>query len=99
MDCPSGQTRIDPSLPCIPTDPVQFVGAIYKIGLGFLGMVAILFLIIGGYQILTSQGDPDKVKKGKTYIFYSIAGFLLAAFGFVFMQIIAVNVLHIPGFS
>lgn len=86
-------------LGCIPTEPIPFVAKFYGIGLGLLGGVAVLFIIYGGYIILSSQGNPQKLNIGKSYILYAIIGLLLAIFGYVFVQIIAVNVLRIPGFS
>lgn len=96
MACTNQEVSTD--FGCIPQDPVHFVQRFYGIGLGFIGFVAFLFLIIGGYHLLTSQGDPEKVATGKSYIYYSIAGVLLAVFGFVFVQVIAGNILRIPGF-
>ena len=84
---------------CIPNDPVQLASKLYAIGLGLIGGVAMLFIIYGGYTILTSQGDFAQLEKGKSYIYYAIAGLLLAIFGFVFVQVVAVNILHIPGFQ
>ncbi len=84
---------------CIPNDPFKFVSTFYGYGLGLIGGVALLFIIYGGYIILTSQGQPDQLGKGKSYIYYAIAGLLLAIFGFVFIQVIAVDILHIPGFK
>jgi glucose uptake protein GlcU len=86
-------------LGCIPNDPIGFVAKFYGIGLGIIGGVAVLFIIYGGYIILSSQGNPQNLNKGKSYITYAIIGLLLAVFGYVFVQIIAVNVLRIPGFS
>ncbi len=86
-------------LGCIPNDPIGFVAKFYGIGLGLIGGVAVLFIIYGGYIILSSQGNPGNLNKGKSYIMYAIIGLLLAIFGYVFVQIIAVNVLKIPGFS
>ncbi len=86
-------------LGCIPNDPIGFVAKFYGIGLGIIGGVAVLFIIYGGYIILSSQGNPQNLNKGKSYIMYAIIGLLLAIFGFVFVQIIAVDVLKIPGFS
>ena len=92
-------TCTNTDLGCIPNDPVQFASRFYSIGLGLIGGVAVLFIIFGGYTILTSQGDPSQLEKGKSYIYYAIGGLLLGIFGFVFVQVIAVNVLHIPGFQ
>lgn len=90
---------VDTDLGCLPTDPVGFVSKSYSIGLGFIGGVALLFIIYGGYLIMTSQGNPAQLARGRSYIFYSIAGILLAIFGYVFIQIVMVDILHIPGFS
>ena len=92
-------TEVPTELGCIPNDPIGFVAKFYAIGLGLIGGVALLFIIYGGYIILSSQGNPTSLNKGKSYIMYAIIGLLLAIFGFVFVQIIVVNVLKIPGFS
>lgn len=84
---------------CIPLDPIGFVQKFYGLGLGFIGGVGVLYIIYGGYIILTSQGNPENLNKGKSYIFYAIAGILLAVFGYMFVQVVIVDILHIPGFS
>ena len=83
----------------MPADPIGFVQKFYGIGLGFVGMVALVALIWGGYSIMTSRGDPHRVTIGKSYIFYAIAGLMLAIFGYVFIQTVLVDILHVPGFS
>ncbi len=92
-------TCIQTDFSCLAKDPIQFTGALYSIGLGLVGGVGILFMIIGAYMVLSSQGDPTKVAKGREYITYSIIGILLALFGYAFYQIIAVDILKLPGFS
>lgn len=94
--CPNG---VSTDLGCIPNEPFAFTAKFYAVGLGIIGGVALLFIIYGGYIILTSQGQPDQLGRGKSYIYYAIAGLLLAIFGFVFIQVIAVDILHIPGFN
>lgn len=84
---------------CIPNDPIGFVERFYGIGLGLIGMVALIFIIVGGYYIMTSQGDPSKLQTGKSYITYSIVGVLLAIFGFVFIEVVTGDILRIPGFN
>lgn len=84
---------------CIPHDPVLFVGKFYGIILGFVGGIAVLFIIYGGYLILTSQGNPTQLQNGKSYIFYAIVGLLLSIFGYAIIEIVFVNILRLPGFS
>lgn len=97
MTCAVNETLTD--FGCIPNDPVGFVQKFYGIGLGLISGVAILGIIYGGYLILTSQANPLRLEKGRSYVLYSIIGLLLAVFAVVFVQFIAVNLLHIPGFS
>lgn len=86
-------------LGCFPTDPANFVGKFYGVGLSFIGMTALLFLIIGAYLILTSQGNPDQLRNGKTFIYYALAGLFLAIFGYLFITIVVADILKVPGFS
>lgn len=92
-------TQQGTDLGCIPSDPALFVGKFYSIGLSLIGGVAVLFIIFGGYTLITSQGNPIQINKGKSYIFYAIVGLLLAIFGYVFVEVIAVDILKIPGFN
>lgn len=94
-----GPTEINTELGCFPNDPVGFVQKFYPLGLGLVGGIALLTLILGGYVILTSKGDPQRVNIGKSYLYYSIAGLLLAIFGYVFIQTVIVDILKVPGFA
>ncbi len=95
--CPSDQAMTE--VGCLPTDPIQFVTSFYGIGLGLIGGVALVFIIIGGYTLLTSEGKPEKVNVGKSYIFYAVLGLLLAIFGFIFIEVFLVDILQLPGVS
>ncbi len=99
QDLPNGVSQTSTDFGCIPNDPALFVGRFYGIGLGVIGGVAVLLIIYGGYTILTSSGNPASLAKGKSYIMYAIIGLLLAIFGFVFVQVVVVDILHIPGFG
>src|SRR5205823_10276067 len=97
MSCKVNEMNTD--FGCIPMDPVSFVQKFYGIGLSIIGGVAVIFIIYGGYLLLTSRGNPTGVEKGRQYITYSIIGLLFAIFGFVFIQLLAVDILHVPGFK
>jgi len=95
--CPVNETMTQ--IGCLPIDPIQFIGRFYTIGLSLIGGVALLFIIIGGYVILTSRGNPSQINSGKSYIFYAILGLLLAIFGYLFIEVVLIDILAIPGFS
>lgn len=89
--------EVQTDLGCIPTTVGGFVGKLYQIGLGMIGATALLFIIYGGYLLMTSRGNQEQIKKGKSYIFYAIVGVLVAVLGMIFYEVIAVNILKIPG--
>ena len=48
----------------------------------WIGIISVIFIVVGGLTYMTSQGDPEKIKRGKNTIIYSICGLIvtLAAF-------------------
>ncbi|MBI2021429.1 hypothetical protein HYS93_00930 [Candidatus Daviesbacteria bacterium] len=86
-------------LGCIPQDPFGFTSTIYGIGLGFIGTVALFFIIYGGYLILTSKGDSTQLARGRSYIISAIIGIIMAVSGFAIYRIVAVDVVKLPGFK
>ena len=97
MNCPPNQTHTD--FGCIPNEPGGFTSKLYGIGLGLVAASALLFIIYGGYLILSSQGNSTQLARGKTYVFSSIIGLIFAILAAVFLQLVAVDFLHIPGFT
>lgn len=95
--CPPGETDID--IMCIPNTTAGFVSGMYSVGLGLIGGVSLLYIILGGYYILTSQGDASRLVTGRSYITYAVIGLLLAIFGYMFITVIAVDIIRIPGFN
>jgi len=43
----------------------------------FLYLIAVLYAIWGGFNILTAGGDEEKVKKGKTILIQAILGLVV----------------------
>jgi FtsH-binding integral membrane protein len=84
---------------CFPNDPIGFVQKFYGIGLGFVFGLSLLMFIWGGYTIISSRGDHSRLNVGKSYMFYALVGLLLAIFGYVFIQVVLVDILHVPGFK
>lgn len=58
-----------------------------------LGIVAAIFVIVGGVNYMTSQGDAGKLQKAKNTILYSLIGLVIAALAFAIINFVVVNVL------
>ncbi|MEX1113491.1 MAG: hypothetical protein WD603_00280 [Patescibacteria group bacterium] len=52
---------------------VQFI----RFGMLFAAAVAVLFIVVNGYQYILSAGNPEKVEKAKQGLTWSITGFIL----------------------
>ena len=61
--------------------------------LGFVGMIAVLMLIWGGINYLTSAGDEDKAKTGKKTISYALIGLVLAGIAYAVVNVIITVIL------
>ena len=61
-----------------PDDLFGYAGNIINWVLIIVGIIAVLFIIIGGIRYATSAGDPDKVKKAKNTLLYAIIGLAVA---------------------
>ncbi|MEK7580570.1 MAG: hypothetical protein AAB465_03115 [Patescibacteria group bacterium] len=59
------------------TDVTVIIGRIINIVLGFLGLIAVVIIIIGGFMWMTSGGDEPKIKKAKDLILNGVIGLLI----------------------
>jgi hypothetical protein len=50
------------------------VGSIIKVALSFLGVIAIIIVLIGGFKYMTAGGKDDKLKEAKGWIVSGIIG-------------------------
>lgn len=54
--------------------------------LGFLGFIAVVMIIYGGFLYVTAAGEQDKVDKGKKIIMYALIGIVIIMFSFVIVN-------------
>lgn len=68
--------EVDPQLtnPLGIDDPKLFIIRILRYALGFLGIVALIMIIYGGFLMLTSGGNADMVKRAKSTLIWAAAG-------------------------
>lgn len=54
--------------------------------IGFLGVVAVVVILIGGIQYITAAGDAGKVKTAKNTILYAVIGLAICALAFAIVN-------------
>lgn len=66
------------------TEPELYrtIGGILNTVYFWVGVIAIIVIIIGGITMMTSQGSPDKVKKARNAIIYALVGLVIALLAF-----------------
>ncbi len=64
-------------------DPRAIVASVIRIILGFLGIVAVIIILLGGFKWMTAGGNEDKVAEARKLIVSGIIGLviIMAAFG------------------
>lgn len=54
----------------------------------FAGMIAVIFIVIGGIQYSGSGGDPQKVTGAKNTLMYAIIGLIVVAFSLLIVNFV-----------
>jgi hypothetical protein len=71
---------------------IETVADVVGIFVNFLfplaGVLLFVFLVWGGFDFLTSSGNPEKVKSGKAKITSAIIGFILLVLSFFVVRIV-----------
>lgn len=68
------------------------LNSVYFWVFGLVGALAVLFLVIGGTRYALSGGDPEKIKKAKNEIIYSMVGLVIAALGATIVKYVINNI-------
>lgn len=55
----------------------SYAGRIYRWAAGTIGVIAVFFLVVGGVEMSTAQGDQGRVEKAKERIAQSLAGLVI----------------------
>lgn len=82
-----------------PTNLQDFIQQLLNLALGVAGGIAFLLMLFGAFQIMTSSGNPEKMKSGSELITSALTGLLFIIFSIFLLKLIGVEVLDIPGFG
>ncbi len=64
----------------------QLFTFIIRTMLAFAGLIAIIYIIYGGYIMISSSGDPAKYKKGRNTVGYAAAGIAVVVLAYVIVN-------------
>lgn len=99
LTCPDGNS-INTAIGCIPINNTdEFISFVLRWAVGVGGGIAFLLIVLAGFQIMTSSGNPDRLKAGQELMTSAIAGLILLIFSVFVLKIIGVDILGLPGFG
>jgi len=97
----TANTGIDTAIGCIPIlsddNGVAFYGFILKWAIGIAGGIAFLLIVYAGFMIMTSSGNPDRLKAGQELLTSAISGLILLVLSVFILDLIGVKILRLPG--
>jgi len=88
-------TRIQTAIGCIPTDPQKLLEKFLPWFMGLAGGIAFFLMLAGAFTILTSAGNPEKVKVGQERLTSAIIGLLFIIFSVFLIRIIGLPIMEI----
>lgn len=64
-------------------DPRVIIASVIRVVLGFLGIIAVVIIILGGFKWMTAAGNEDKIDEAKKLITAGVIGLviILASWG------------------
>jgi hypothetical protein len=68
--------------------PDGIIVRVIQVLLGFAGLIALVYIILGGFQMVTSQGNDETIKKGKKTLTNAIIGLVIILLSYIIVTIV-----------
>ena len=92
---PSSQTICKSALSPSLTNPVTGVNGVLNKVSNFIailaGIASVIIIFLAGFMFVTSGGNPEKIKKAKSTIIYTVIGIVIIVFAKIIIRYVIVN--------
>lgn len=98
--CP-GDKAINTAIGCINVlgGREEFLGQLLGWAIGVGGGIAFLLIVYAGFMIMTSSGNPERLKAGQELLTSAISGIILLIFSVMVLNLIGVKILNLGQFG
>ena len=72
-------------------DVKDIANSIISVILGFLGLIAVILILIGGFMWMTAGGNEEKVTTGRKYIINGVIGLLIILAAYAIASFVITN--------
>jgi hypothetical protein len=91
---------INTAIGCIPYNNIaEFAGFFIKWSIGIGSGIAFLLILYAGFMVMTSTGNPQRLKAGQELLTAAITGLVMLIFSVFILRVIGVDILKLPGLS
>ncbi|MBT7928910.1 hypothetical protein HN682_03220, partial [Candidatus Peregrinibacteria bacterium] len=73
------------------------IAKLIRILLGFLGLVAVIIVIYGGYMYMTAAGNEDRIARAKLILRNGVIGLAIILFSFIIVQFVIQKLMQASG--
>ena len=80
-------------------DLTDTIAQIIRIALGFLGVIAVVIILLGGFKWMTAGGNDEKVKSAKKLIFSGIIGLVIVISAYAIASFVIDSIVSAPSDS
>lgn len=98
-----GANGINTAIGCIPilgSNPgTGFMAWLLRWATGIGSGIAFLLILYGGFMVMTSQGNPERIKVGQELITSAISGLLLIILSIFLLKAIGIQILNLQLFG
>lgn len=98
---PCGDTAIDTAIGCINVLGGQeaFLGDLLRWAVGIGGGIAFLLIVYAGFMVMSSAGNPERLKAGQELLTSAISGLILLIFSIFILKFIGIDILGLDRFG
>jgi hypothetical protein len=103
---PTGGTTdsgISTAIGCVPVlnndNGVSLMTFILKWAVGIGGGIAFLLVLYGGFMVMSSAGNPERLKAGQELLTSAISGLILLIFSVFILKFIGIDILGLGAFG
>lgn len=89
------QGSVNTAIGPISADPGSFISTVLKLAVGIGGVAAIGLIAAGGFTILTSTGDPEKLMNGREMITNALMGLALIVLSMFILEFLGWDILEL----
>jgi small-conductance mechanosensitive channel len=92
--------QIDSNLPVPTTTGQNVIWTLINVLLVVAVLLTVWFILMGGWNIITSEGKKEKMENGRKQVMYALMGLILVFLSFLFINVIGaffgINLLSLP---